>query len=301
MKKILFILFSFAFLGICHESYAANSFFKSYKKMEGTRFCLTGFTNYPPFGYIETQKKDNQSFLVYRSVFDIVFNEFAQNSQVVFDRVYNPSSPYQNFLSLINTGKCDIIMGAYNETELYKRVAIVYPALIINPVTVITLSQNSDKIKNLDQLKTMKGGISAQDYFTDFVQNQMKSYNLIKENDINVLFEKLFTGQIDYIFATQYFGMIEAIKRGIKNKLSFSKQYIWGMPMFLGVSKMSKNRKYLEEILSSYCQKEDSKAKIEKALRNIISEFEIKYQGTVPPTYIKEPQNNVLSSDIREK
>ena len=288
MKKFLFVLFSFMLFCICDNSFAKNSFFSSYNKMKGTKFCLTGFTNYPPFGYLETKDKTNFRYYSHRSVFDVVFKEFAQTSEVVLEKTYDNTSPYESFLALIDSGKCDIIIGAYYETDLYKRVSIIYPSLIINPVSIITLSDNAKNIKNVEQLKSLKGGIFAQDFFTDFVKEQMRPFNLIKENDPNKLFEKLFTGQIDYILATHYFGMIESIKLGIKNKLSFSKQYIWGMPMFLGVSKISPNRKYLEEKLSSYCKKADSKTKIENELRKIMAEFEKNYQGTVPPTYIKE-------------
>lgn len=305
MQKIIFTSITLIFALVSNFSYAQNSFFDRRSDSGVFDICLTGFLDYPPFGYkyysknVETLNIIEQENYKYASLFDIIFNELSSTSNVTSIKKYKSS--YQANIGLINAGSCDIILGAYFDTKPYQQVSLIYPSLINNSVSVIMLPKTAKSIKSINELKNLKGGIFAQDYFSDFVQRQMKNYNLIKEDTSLKLFEKLFTGEIDYIFATHYFGTIEAIKLGLKDQLSFSKQAIWDMPIFLGVSKASQRRKYLEEKLTSFSNNPESRAKIEQELRRIVSEFETQYQGTVPPTYIKYAEENEPSAPAQQE
>ncbi len=296
MQKLILTSITLIFALISNISYAQNSFFDKTPDTKTLGICLTGFNDYPPFGYkyytqnVETLNEAQQKEYKRASLFDIIFVEFTKNANVITINDYTPS--YQENIRLINSGKCDVILGAYFDTKSYQQASLIYPSLINNSVSLIMLPKTAKNIKNLSELKKLKGGIFAQDHFSDFVQRQMKDYELTKEEMPTKLFEKLFTGQIDYIFATHYFATIEAIKLGLRDQLSFSKQAIWDMPIFLGVSKASRNRKYLEEKLTSYSNNPENRAKIEQELRRIIAEFEAQYQGTVPPTYIKQAKEN---------
>ena len=134
--------------------------------------------------------------------------------------------------------------------------------------------------------------------FSDYVKQQMEGYNLESVDTPLQLFEKLYTGEVDFVFTTQYFGIIEAAKLGIRDYLSFSKQIVWNMPIFIGISQLSPNRKFLSQKLSSYSENPEHKIKLEKKLQDLIYEIELKNRGVVPPAFIKKENSNNSTSSL---
>ena len=70
--------------------------------------------------------------------------------------------------------------------------------------------------------------------------------------------------------------------------------------LFFGTSKFSQNRRILTQKLSSYSNLPQNKEKLEQHLRELIRDYEIKYQGVVPPNFANTPANqeNVQQNDI---
>ena len=295
MNKKLFKFFLICCLSL---STFANAQVRNIADMQKNtqRLNIAGFINYPPFGIFER----SGNYYIFHSVFENIVSELAQNTQSTVTYFNYTGDNYSALIDDVNSGEYDLLLGAYSNTKLYERVELIFPSILNNPVTVITLQENALKITKADQLKNLKGAVCLQDHFTDFVSNQMKDYNLEKVETPYEMFEKLFTRKVDYLFMTQYFGLIEAIKLGLRKKLSFSKQSIWNMPMFFGISKFSQNRRILTQKLSSYSNLPQNKEKLEQHLRELIRDYEIKYQGVVPPNFANTPANqeNVQQNDI---
>ena len=266
---------------------------------------VAGYVDYPPFGFIEKIQvsKNAAPHYIYRSVFEDVVADLQGNTRFkfiyAFDAAgYDRSLDNDFYFAGINSGKYDMFLGAYYDTQKYNRIQVTYPAIMNNPVTIVTMPDTAKKIKNLSQLKKMKGAVCTKEYFTDFVTNDMKNYNLEYIDDTRTMFEKLYTGEVDYLFMTQYFGIIEAIKLGIRNQLSFSKQIVWNIPMFIGVAKISPSRKFLIEKISSYSERPEFQKKIKDKLHQIIQDYEKKYHGVIPPTFIKKENNESTQEKI---
>ena len=96
---------------------------------------------------------------------------------------------------------------------------------------------------------------------------------------------RLFAGQIDYILGSRYFSMIEALKLGIYNKVSFSKQSIWNMPLFIGISKTSIHKKLLSRTFTALMEKPETTKRIEQILIDTIKKVEKETEGVVPPSF----------------
>lgn len=239
----------------------------------------TGFLDYPPVGYTTTERHST----VYHTVFGEVMTDLAKNANLEIEYITNGT--YKDLVQQVLGGEIDILLGSYHETAIYDGLEFVFPSIINNPVSIILLPQNAKKVKNLTLLKKMKGGISNKEYLSDYVKDQLKAYDIEHFDSSNAMFEKLFTGKIDYIFASHFFGIVESSKLGLRDRLSFSKQVIWNMPLFFGVSKMSRERKLLTEKLSSYSEKPENKEKIEAYLKVMINDIELSYRGVVPPAY----------------
>lgn len=246
---------------------------------------VTGFLNYPPVGY--TEKTSRNDIDDYHTVFEGLLNEFSDATGKKIKYIYGKDYDYGELIRKVRGGQIDMALGVYHETKLYEGLELIYPSLINNQISIIMLPQNAGKIKNLSQLKTLKGAVSNREYLSDFVSEQMKEYNLQYFDEPEKMFEKLYTGEIDYVFASYFFGIVETSKLGLRDKLSFSKQVIWNMPLFLGISKLSPNRNYLAGKLTSYSEKPESKSKMENKLREMIMNFELKNRGVVPPPYTR--------------
>ena len=294
MKNILRILLTFAIaFGISNPA-AAQIKNVTRKTDAYDTISVIGFTNYPPVGYFEKQlkyKDREDAFIeVYRTVFESLLEEVAQATGKRIKFVNEKDDDYHELIRKVRGGKIDMALGIYHETKLYEGLEIIFPALIHNPISITMLPKNAGKIKNLSQLKKLKGAVSSREYLSDFVSEQMKEYNLEYIDEPEKMFEKLYTGEIDYVFASYFFGIIESSKLGLRDKLSFSKQVIWNMPLFLGISELSPNRNYLVGKLTSYSEKPESKTKMENKLREMIMEFELKNRGVGPPAYSRDSE-----------
>ena len=81
-------------------------------------------------------------------------------------------------------------------------------------------------------------------------------------------------------------GTIETAKLGLRHQVAFSKQSLWTMPVFIGISKASVHREYLSHTLSKMLEKPEIKEKIKKDMEDIVNGMVEKYAGTVPPSFL---------------
>lgn len=299
MNKLFFVFFFSCLTFLYSEtSFAQMKNFTNTAKSNG-EITITGYMNYPPVSFIQEYftAKNTSSHYAFRSVFEDMIQSLKQNSKLGISYVFSPDDSTDKYLAQINSGETDVFLGAYYDTQRFQRMELVYPSILNNPVTLITMPETSTKIKNLTQLKKMKGAVCNQDEFSDFVKKQMKEYDLVYVDTPYQLFEKLYTGEVDFVFMTQYFGIIEASKLGIRDFLSFSKQIVWNMPLFIGISQLSPNRKFLVQKLTSYSELPENKEKIEQKLQDMVRQIELQNRGVIPPTYVKqENQDSVTSS-----
>ena len=79
--------------------------------------------------------------------------------------------------------------------------------------------------------------------------------------------------------------MIEALKLGIYNKVSFSKQSIWNMPLFIGISKTSIHKKLHSRTFTALMEKPETTKRIEQILIDTIKKVEKETEGVVPPSF----------------
>lgn len=254
---------------------------------------VTGFKDYMPLGFYEDIDGQTYTFR-FTSVFEEVLKDFQESSGMVVKYIFNDD--YTNLVTKVRGGNIDILLGAYYDTEFYEGIDFVFPSIINNPISIITLPGKTAAIKKLDDLKKLKGAISAKEHLSDYVVQQMKEYQVEKFDDSNKMYEKLFKGEIDYVFASHYFGLVDTSQLGIRRFLTFSKQIIWNMPLFFGVSKLSYRRNVLVNRLARYSEDPKNKEKIEKFLVNMVRKIEQENAGILPPEYTNtRPEAPVVS------
>lgn len=259
---------------------------------------ITGFIDYAPFGW--TQRPESPMRGKFSTVYQPMLDTFKEENNLKL--IYNLTKRnYDDLVQEVRTGKIDMILGAYHDTELYKGLELVYPSLINNPVTIITLPKRVKDVQNISDLKKLKGVRISREYYSDFVELKLKEYNLETVDTPYELFERLFTQKADYILISQYYGLIEAIKLGLREQISIARQMIWKMPVFIGVSKVSQHRKLIIQKLTHYSEKPEHRKMIEQSLLNLVTQFEKDYAGVVPPTFGLENQTTTPIQESADK
>lgn len=272
MKKILLTIFVCLFILSVNTSHARDY------------IEVSGFDDYPPFGYNHRQDRG----IEWRSVFmPIVDNMLLEINKKVSYQTYHQTSD-KEISEAIKMGDIDLFLGAHNQSDRFDKLMLFYPSILSNPITFFVIPSKMADIKSAEDLQKLKGVRYSGEIFTDFIEEKIKSWDIEKVDTTYELFEKLFTKQADYILSSYYFCYIEAVKLGVSHQIAFSKTPIWNIPLFVGVSYKSPYRDTITYHIKRYFEDQRVISAIKSNLQKIINEFEKEYSGVVPPAYNTE-------------
>ncbi len=282
MLKIGKILFFLAVIEVffIKEGFAQVEFNTSVNR-EVKQLRATGFLDYPPFGYIPNRFYPDS----YESIFKQILDQYGKEANFLID--YSVNSPYETLVRKVRGGEIDIILGIYHDTEMYDGLDYVFPALINNPIVVVMPPNRINEVKTTDDLKKMKGAIGSGEHLSDFVVKELAKLDVVKIDSPYELYKKLYLREVDYVLASEYNARVVLAEMGLRNQLSFSKQPLWNIPIFLGVSKVSRYRNQIKNGLQRIVEKPETGQNIKKALADYIGSVEQKYIGVVAPDFTK--------------
>lgn len=245
------------------------------------RVFLTSFLDYPPFGSI------NRSTHTIDTIFQPFVDTFNKASEVQTE--YTANGSYDDLIYKVVSGKVDILLGAYYDTRRYDGVKLLYPAIANNPVVLVTMPYNTLNIKSKDDLKPLKGAIDKREHFADYVMKELQNYNIQEFDDSNKLYEQLFIGNVDFVLTSRYYGALEQAKLGIRDMVQMSKNALWDMPLFIGVSGVTRRGNLTENTVKSVLKNhhETLKQQIDEQIIDIIRKADEAAVGIVPPSYVK--------------
>lgn len=283
MKKsilTIFILISYLYPHIAHSSGAANKIVKGNEKQYAVR--VDGVGNYPPFSWVEYDEKN--SWNKFYSVFTPLIDKLTEKGNVKLKYNYN-AEDIDSVLSEIRKKDGGIFVGALSQSEKFKDIALIYPAPLYNPITVFMLPDKISDVKSVNDLKGLKGIRYSHEILSDFIYKQVSAFNIEETDSPYEMFKKLFNHEVDYILCGYYFGIIEAVKLGVKHQIAPANKALWNIPVFVGISKMAKDRKVLTENLSRLLNDDNNVKMLKNNLNKIVSSFEAKHQGRIPETF----------------
>lgn len=244
---------------------------------------FTSFPDYAPISYIVADNRGNEYL---RTVFSEPLQIFAKLGN--FKPEYILMKNYDDAVSMVRRGEIDVLTGIYYGTKQYDGLEYIYPAVINNPVNVVMMPQNTAKVKNTEDLKALKGVYSKEEYFSDYMLKNFASFNIKPVESTLAAYEKLFTGEVDYIVGTYYYNYVKACEFGLKDYVSFSQMAMWSMPMFIGVSKTAPDYKRISALLKKAVTKPEFLQKLNVALKAEVKKIELNSQGVVPPEFVRK-------------
>lgn len=290
VKLFKIILVIALFMPICKNSHAQAELVAA-KDVSLKQVNAVTFLDYPPFGErkeVKAKEEDAKGVIIFESVFEDYVSRHLDEYN--FDVRYLDGTDYEELLNRVRRGKADLVYGMYSHTMIYEGIEIIYPSIVSNPITIMMLPSRIGEVKSLGDLKKLKGAINSHEILSDFVNKELKEYDVTYEDDENKIFEMLFTGKVDYVFTSYYFGLIEASKLGLRDKVSFSKQIIWNMPLFVGISKDSMYREILTHLIEKMSSENNARSEMEKIVKSTIEKIERENYGVVPPSYSNDTQ-----------
>ena len=306
MKKTLLTVFTFSVLTVLVHNALAFVRYEDKHPKKVTELHMTGYINYAPFGWV-----DNPDGVVYgqfHTVFQPMIDTFIKEANIKMHYDLQQKT-FDDLAQKVRQGDIDFMVGAYYQTEMFKGLHLLYPAAMHNPITVFMLPNRINEVKTTDDLKKLKGVRYTGEYFSDFVEKKVAELNPMEVDTIYQMFEKLFTKEADYIISSYYFGMLEAIRLGLKKQIAPAKEALWNIPVFVGVSKTSRNRELISKRLTKDLNETQNTDMLKRNIQNVINDFEKKYEGVVPPTFgldkddvVKKDENiNSLSEKPNNK
>lgn len=292
MKNLMLTIFIFfAAITVSYKAESASTLRNSFSPI-----IMSGYNNYAPWGYLD--KKGNYQ-TIFQPILDNIRREFKN---VADDRTYD-TKDVENIVRDIRTGEVDLFIGGYNQTKEFENLHLLFPAVVQNPITFFVLPSKISSIKSIEDISQLKGARFSNEIFSDFIENKLLEFNLEKVDSGYEMFEKLFTKKIDYIISSYYFCMIEAIKLGVSRQISSSKQALWNIPVFVGISQISPHRDKLARHISRFFQDDNFISTIKENLRKAMEQFETEYAGVVPPAFEQEtpPKEPTTSKAVDAK
>lgn len=260
---------------------------------------IAGLADFPPFSYYD--KKLGVYYL--RSAFIKPIKEAFSNYSFSFKQYNLKNEQFNNpklFMIAVKSGTINIFIGAMSDTKLFSGLELIYPASVSNPVHIITTAEGADKIKSTADLKNLKGIVCTQEYLSDFVMRKIKSLNLEYVNTPYEAYEKLFTDEVDYMIGSAYFNRIMSSRYGINRYLSYSKNPIFKIPMFIAISKLTPIWEEYAKAFRQEFSKPSFGSSVKEEILRMVTEEEQKNDGIVPPAFVKHIQEDTNDQQPEE-
>ena len=280
MRKICCILLLLSLIFPLNAGAQSMAIRQTYR---GGDMTYLGLPDYPPFSYYDEDK--------YKSVFLKPLYEFANKRGINFELFVANHTLIKNVkqeIFLTETCQNQLFIGAYPETKMFRKLHLLYPAVVSNPIHVITLPETNEKIKTTSDLLNLKGMAIKTEYFSGFVMRKITPLNLEYAETPLEAYEKLFTGDIDYIIGGLYYNKMEASKYGIEQYLSYSKSPIFKIPVFLATCEKMPRLNAFEKALKEEMSKPEFAETIKMAIADAVNAELEKNQGVVPPAFAKK-------------
>lgn len=296
MKKtgIIWIFFVVLFVNMATIALAQHNTMVKKIDYMNDKLTIVGMNDFMPFSdYVEGKAYGSR---ILRSAFlNPLVNTLKSHSVIWepahFNSLNNPK--YDQLAFKTRFGEYNIFLGAYAHTKKFMGLELIYPAVVSNPIHIISLPENSEKIKNMDTLKNLRGLVVDAEAYDDFSARKIEELNVTHVATSYEAYEKLFTEQADYIIGGLYYNRMMSSRYGLDPFLSYSKQPLFKIPVFVALSKttpkFSLYKKALEKAFSDPNFGNEVKAEI---LRMVEEEL-TQNSGIVPPSFVRKDEEKV--------
>lgn len=259
---------------------------------------VIGMPDFPPFAYYD---KTTENVYNMHSVFlNPLINTMKKYGVKVSAPEINEELANDVRLLLVKAkgGEAQVFIGAYADTKLFSGLEVIYPAVISNPIHLITLPETQSKIRNINDLSNLRGIASKSEYFSDFVLRKFREMNVTYVDSPYEAYEKIITGQADYMLGSMYYNRIMASRYGVGDYISYSKNPIFKIPFFIALSKVMPLLSEYQKVLKEEFENPEFAILVKQEIIRAVNAEVEKNAGIVPPSFVQQIVVQTEENDI---
>lgn len=251
---------------------------------------IVGRNDFPPFS---SYKTDNGNIFL-QSVFlrplqKAMENHPAKLEPVVFNYYNHPD--LTNLAFKTQFGEYNLYIGAYADTKEYKGLSLIYPAVVSNPIHIITLPENATQINNIEALEKLRGLVVDSEIYNNFSQRKINELKVEHVATPLEAYEKLFTKQADYIIGGLYYHRIMASEYGLDTFLSYSKKPLFKIPVFIAMSKTTPKFSLYERAFQEAFTNPAFGNAVKEEILQVVEDILAQNAGIVPPAFVQKAES----------
>ena len=267
---------------------------------------ILGLPDFPPFAYYEGDNDIYNFHSVFLKPVVKILEKYNVKTEVL--RIRDETvTDVKLLLVKAKSGEAEMFIGAYSDTKLFSGLDVIYPAVISNPIHLITLPETTEKVKNYGDLRNLKGIACKSEYFSDFVLRKFKELGITYVESPFEAYEMIITGKADYMMGSLYYNRIMASRFGVNDYLTYSKNPIFKIPFFISLSKIMPVLSEYKKVLTEEFSKPEFAMEIKKEILNEVNKEVDKNAGIVPPSFIgslgqsSEAENKYTDDDEEDE
>ena len=257
---------------------------------------IMGLPDFPPFAYYENKGDTYLFHSVFLKPVMKILEKHGVKTEV--PHIYDDLADNVKLLLVkAKSGEAEMFIGAYSDTKLFSGLDVVYPAVVSNPVHLITLPETTEKVKNYGDLRNLKGIVCKTEYFSDFVLRKFKELNVSYVESPFEAYEMIITGKADYMLGSLYYNRIMASRFGVESYLTYSKNPIFKIPFFISLSKVMPVLSEYKKVLTEEFSNPEFAMEVKKEILEEVNKEVDKNAGVVPPSFIKSAEHTTQYND----
>ena len=252
-------------------------------------FMISGFKNYPPFSWSELDKnvlritgfkQYNYNGFILDSVKSALNDIHVKKIKDVF------FDDFQQMQKAVLHGKTDMSFTSYYVDEAKSGADYVYPAYFGNPFIVVSRASKKIDVNDISELKGLKGLVRREEEIENLISGILPTDTKLEVVDgAEKAFQKLLSGDVDFMITSPYAAEAEARRFKIKDKLHYGSKVLRHIKYFITFSKLSVCRKYKDMFAQRFSEQIKDKNALEKTLQKYIRLWADKFADEPPLQY----------------
>lgn len=200
---------------------------------------VAGFVNYPPFGWVETQKNRLGAVVSIKNegLAYALFEKIAQERGLEVRN--NGYLTYTEGQKAVRRGQSDVLLATYYDNDPYATLDIVFPAYLSNPFVIVSLKGTLPEVKDFAELAGKKGVVRKEEMIWPLLQPTFpKTVKITEVSGARNAFKKLMTKEADFMITSLYAAEAEMRRFKIVDAMDVSRTVFRNPNIFMAFSQV---------------------------------------------------------------
>ncbi|MCQ2914931.1 MAG: ABC transporter substrate-binding protein [Alphaproteobacteria bacterium] len=254
-------------------------------------FVIGGFVNYPPFSWkmpsrVKLRSRDDVVTWSYDGFVPEAVRSALHDIGIekITEVMYDNSEDLRH---AAQKGAVDIVFTAFYDVKTQASMDLIYPAYFGNPINLFSLKENPIEYNEPKDLVGKMGAVRKEETTYSLVRGILPTdTKIIEIEGAKATFEKLLSGEVDFVITGRYAGIAEAKAMGIYDKLYVAKNPVRALKFFAAFSKLSRCTEFKPYFDKEFHKYFTNKEELKNRMKKYIDKWaEI---GEIPVPYYSE-------------